>query len=82
MISMNTITENPISCAIARAGGVRQLAIQLGVTHPAILRWRDLWDAGEPESIPPRRAIAIEAATGVPRSQLRPDLWGEPAKEA
>lgn len=75
---MNAITSNPIAAAIDRAGGVRQLAALLGVTHPAILRWRDRWDAGIPEAIPPSRAIAIEAATGISRAELRPDLWGEP----
>jgi DNA-binding transcriptional regulator YdaS (Cro superfamily) len=76
---MNTTTENPISSAITKAGGVRQLAALLGVTHPAILRWRDLWDAGKPDAIPPSRAMAIEAATGIPRAELRPDLWGKAA---
>lgn len=79
---MNDVTENPITVAIAKAGGVRQLAKKLGVTHPAILRYRDLWDAGNQNAIPPARALQIEAATGIPRATLRPDLWSEPARAA
>jgi len=79
---MNAITENPITTAINVAGGVRQLAEKLGVTHPAILRYRDLWDAGNKNAIPPARALQIEAATGIPRATLRPDLWSEPSRAA
>ena len=80
--AMSDTAKNPITAAIAKAGGVRQLAEKLGVTHPAILRYRDLWDAGNPNAIPPARALQIEAATGIPRATLRPDLWSEPSRAA
>ena len=52
--------------AIDAAGSVRALARILKVTHPAILGWG---------RVPPRRVLQIEAATGVPRSVMRPDIY-------
>ena len=76
---MNT---NPITEAITLAGGVGKLAALLGVKHPAVIRWRALWDDGRTDAIPASRAIEIEAVTGIPRSHLRPDLWGENSRTA
>ncbi len=50
------------------AGGVSALARQIGVSQPAVSGWK---------RVPPDRVIAIEAATGVPRTELRPDLYAE-----
>jgi antitoxin CcdA len=58
-----------IEDAIARAGGVARLGERLGVAHSQVVRWRK---AGFP---PAGRVAAIEAATGVPRARLRPDLY-------
>jgi DNA-binding transcriptional regulator YdaS (Cro superfamily) len=52
--------------AIEAAGGVRALARALGIKHPAILQW---------VRIPAQRVVDIERVTGVPREQLRPDLY-------
>ncbi len=67
--------DNPISEAIILAGGVGKLATKLGVTHPAVIRYRNLWDEGRVDAIPANRAVQIEEATGVSRSRCRPDLW-------
>jgi len=52
--------------AIGVAGGVRALARSLGVSQPAISSWK---------RVPADRVLSVEANTGVPRSDLRPDLY-------
>lgn len=52
--------------AIGAAGGVGALARALGLTQPAVSLWK---------RIPAERVVAVEAATGVSRSALRPDLY-------
>ena len=55
--------------AIDAAGGVAQLARKIGISQPSVSNW---------SKIPAQRVIAVEAATGVSRRDLRPDLYGEP----
>lgn len=52
--------------AIDAVGGPTKLAGALGVTKQAISQW---------EEVPPRRVLAVERASGVPRHELRPDLY-------
>jgi TorA maturation chaperone TorD len=52
--------------AIDAAGGVRPLARALGVSQPAISGWK---------RIPADRVLAVEGATGILRTALRPDLY-------
>ncbi len=54
--------------AIETAGGVTALARLIGVSQPAVSGWK---------RVPPDRVLAIEAATGIPRTELRPDLYAE-----
>ncbi len=54
-------------------GGWDVLATRLGLTRQALQQWRE---------IPPRRVKAIERITGIPRHELRPDLWDRPDDEA
>jgi TorA maturation chaperone TorD len=56
--------------AIDGAGGVAQLARKIGVAQPSVSNWN---------RVPAQRVIAVEAATGVSRKVLRPDLYSEPA---
>lgn len=56
--------------AIAAVGGVSALARLLGVSQPAVSAWR---------RVPPERVLAVEAASGIPRTALRPDLYAESA---
>lgn len=58
--------ELALQHAIKKAGGYTALAKQLGVSRPAVARW---------SLCPPMRVLAVEAVTGVPRQQLRPDLY-------
>lgn len=52
--------------AAKRAGGFPKLADALGITRHALYQW---------DEIPANRVIAVEKASGVPRQQLRPDLY-------
>jgi TorA maturation chaperone TorD len=58
--------------AIEAAGGVRALARALGISQPAISSWK---------RIPSDRLVAVEAATGIPRAELRPDLFAGAAPQ-
>src|SRR6266481_577228 len=54
--------------AIRVAGGVGALARKIGISQPSISNW---------SRVPAERVLAVEAATGVSRATLRPDLYGE-----
>ncbi len=60
------MTESALSEAVSAAGGASVLARQLGVTRQAISQW---------DRVPAERAIQVEAASGVSRERLRPDLY-------
>lgn len=53
--------------AIRSAGGVSELARRLGIAQPSVSNWT---------RIPAERVAAVEAATGIARDILRPDLFG------
>lgn len=63
---------DPISLAISRVtGGQKALADRLEISPQAVNQWvKGL------RPVPPRHALAIEAATGVSRHDLRPDVFG------
>jgi len=54
--------------AIRVAGGVGALARKIGISQPSVSNW---------SRIPAERVLAVEVATGVDRSALRPDLYIE-----
>jgi len=53
--------------AIHAAGGVGQLARQIGISQPSVSNWT---------RVPAERVVSVESVTGVDRSVLRPDLYG------
>jgi TorA maturation chaperone TorD len=55
--------------AIRAAGGVGALAQKIGISQPSVSNW---------SRVPAERVVSVEAATGVTRAILRPDLYGEP----
>jgi TorA maturation chaperone TorD len=52
--------------AVDAAGGIVALARALGVAQPSVSGW---------SRVPAERVAAVEAATGVPKTELRPDLY-------
>src|SRR3979411_2037577 len=59
--------------AIRVAGGVGALAQKSGISQPSVSNWA---------RVPAERVVAVEAATGVARGTLRPDLYGEQPADA
>ena len=59
--------------AIRVAGGVGALAQKIGISQPSVSNWA---------RVPAERVVAVEAATGVARGTLRPDLYGERPADA
>jgi DNA-binding transcriptional regulator YdaS (Cro superfamily) len=57
--------------ALKAAGGVSALARALGITHVAVLEWK---------RVPYQHIIRIEEITGVPRQELRPELYAPPRR--
>jgi TorA maturation chaperone TorD len=56
--------------AIRVAGGVGALARKIGISQPSVSNWA---------RIPAERVLSVEVATGVSRTILRPDLYGNGA---
>lgn len=52
--------------AVKAAGGRRQLAEAIGVSRQNIYKWR---------KVPAEQVMKVEKVTGVPRSELRPDIY-------
>lgn len=52
----------------AERGRLKNLAEALGVFPSAISQWT---------KVPAERVVSVERATGIPRGELRPDLYGE-----
>jgi DNA-binding transcriptional regulator YdaS (Cro superfamily) len=55
-----------ITQSIRRAGGGRALADQLGISFQAVYHWK---------KCPVFRTLEIERLTGIPKEQLRPDVY-------
>jgi DNA-binding transcriptional regulator YdaS (Cro superfamily) len=55
-----------------KAGGITALASALGIKHPSFHSWT---------KVPAERVLAFEAATGIPRHEIRPDLYPAPSAE-
>jgi len=59
--------------AIRVVGGVSELARRIGISQPSVSNWTQ---------VPAERVVAVEEATGVSRTALRPDLYAEGADSA
>jgi TorA maturation chaperone TorD len=60
--------ETGLEEAIRVAGGVAALARKIGISQPSVSNW---------SRIPAERVLSVEAATGIDRAVLRPDLYNE-----
>lgn len=65
--------DDGLDRAIDAAGGIAELARKVGISQPSVSNWT---------RVPAQRVIAVEAATGVSRNDLRPDLYSEQAVAA
>jgi len=54
--------------AVRAVGGVSELARQIGISQPSVSNW---------DRVPAERVLIVEAATGIDRKVLRPDLYNE-----
>lgn len=63
------VPPDPLERAKAAVGGAVALGPLVGVTPQAVTQWK---------RVPPRRVLAVEKATGVPRHELRPDMYPPP----
>lgn len=57
-----------VARAAEKAGGVVSLARELGIKHNSLYSWK---------RVPAERVLDIERVSGVPRQELRPDIFGE-----
>ena len=57
--------DHALKLAVQASGGQAALGRHLGITGQAISQW---------DRVPPNRVITVEAASGIHRSILRPDL--------
>jgi TorA maturation chaperone TorD len=62
------MSDRGLQEAIRAAGGVTELARRIGISQPSVSNW---------SRVPAERVHSVEAATGVARATLRPDLYGE-----
>lgn len=60
--------DTGLEVAIRAVGGVTELARRIGISQPSVSNWT---------RIPADRVVAVEKATGIARSILRPDLYLE-----
>jgi len=61
-----------LTLAINACGSAAELARRLSVERQAVYQWK---------SIPLGRVVDVEQATGIPREQLRPDLYTREASQ-
>jgi DNA-binding transcriptional regulator YdaS (Cro superfamily) len=57
---------------IKAGGGISELAAKLGLHRATVWGWKE---------VPPRHVINVEKVTGIPREELRPDLYPATASE-
>jgi TorA maturation chaperone TorD len=60
--------DQGLNDAIRAAGGASELARRIGISQPSVSNW---------ERVPAERVAAVEAATGIARAVLRPDLFSQ-----
>lgn len=65
--------EPEVQRAIDAAGGIPALADALGIRVPSVYSWR---------RVPPTRVLELERITGIPRHELRPDIYPPPSDPA
>lgn len=72
---MHTLAMHNISELIDRSGGVTKFARELGLPIATVSSW------GLRNQIPVKRVLDVERITGVPRHELRPDIYPAPQSD-
>ena len=72
MLDIGVMSE-ALGRAIKGAGGLIRLAASLGISKQAVSQW---------DMVPPLRVLEVERISGVPRHELRPDLYPPPVESA
>lgn len=67
--------SNQAAIRAIKAIGLGPLSKRLGISKQAVSLWQ--W-----KGVPAERVLAVEAATGVSRHELRPDVFGPPESKA
>jgi TorA maturation chaperone TorD len=70
IIKKTPMRDSGLDEAIRAAGGIGALARKIGISQPSVSNWA---------RIPAERVLSVEAATGVSRTILRPDLYTQMA---
>lgn len=66
---MTPMEPNPIyDRLVTWAGSRNKLARAFGITHQALINWRNT-------GVPAKRVVEVEKVTGIPREELRPDIF-------
>jgi DNA-binding transcriptional regulator YdaS (Cro superfamily) len=68
-------TKPPIDRAIEAVGGQEAFLRLMGIKRRALFYWKK-------RGLPAERVPECSRMTGVPRHELRPDLWEAPAAQA
>lgn len=63
--------DEALKRAIEAVGTGDKLASDLGITPQALSQW---------DRVPPLRVLEVERITGVPRHELRPDIYPAPER--
>ena len=66
---MRPARDHVIDEIISILGGLRAVGEALGVTRQAVSQWK---------SCPHLQVLKLEKATGIPRHEIRPDLYPQP----
>src|SRR6202022_2125374 len=62
------MTDQGLEEAVRAVGGITELARRIGISQPSVSNW---------SRVPAERVLSVEAATGIARALLRPDLYAE-----
>jgi len=68
---MSRIVNRTVAVAVSHLGSAAELAKRLGISRQALNQW---------ETIPVRHCRALEALTGIPKHEMRPDIFEPPSR--